>query len=296
MRSRILLAALLLALAGLGPAQAATFTVTITSSGFNPSSVTIGVGDTVTWTNTDTSSHQVDSKSAGFTSPLLKPGDKFSFVYKAAGRFGYNDQVVKRLKGTVTVKAPTTGPTVTQAASPPLVVYGLAVTLSGAVSTKGSGETVTVFAKPYGQTQFASVGSAVSSNNGNWSFVVKPRIQTTYEARWKPTGPMVTSSPAVANVRPQVGFRVKGARGRVVTFFTKVRGARPFAGKFLNLQRKNRLGRWVTLRKVTLGSTSAATFKSRLPRGRSTVRLFMPAAQAAPGYVAGISRALTLSR
>jgi hypothetical protein len=97
-------------------------------------------------------------------------------------------------------------------------------------------------------------------------------------------------------VRPQVGFRVKAARGRVVTFFTKVRGARSFAGKFVNLQRKNRLGRWVTLKRVTLGSTSSATFKSRLPRGRSTVRLFMPAAQAAPGYVAGISRSLTLSR
>ena len=295
MRTRVLLAALLLALVVLGPARAATFKITITNAGFSPSAVSIGPNDTVTWTNTDTSSHQVESKSANFTSPLLKPGDTFSFVYKTAGKFAYQDLVVKRFKGTVTVLS-SGAPSVTQKAAPALVVFGGAVTLSGTVSSKSPGETVTVFARPNGQTQFATVGSAVSSGNGSWSFIVKPQLQTTYEARWKPTGAIVSSSQAIVNVRPQVGLRVTSARGRVVTFFTKVRGARSFGGKFLNLQRKNRLGRWVILKKVTLASTSAATFKARLPRGRSTVRLFMPQAQAAPGYLAGISRTLTLSR
>jgi plastocyanin len=279
----------------LSPARAATFKVTIAKSGFTPSAVTIGLGDTVTWTNTDTSSHQVESKTASFTSPLLKPGESYSFVYKKAGKFAYSDLVVKRNKGTVTVQAPAAA--VSQRVSPALVVYGLPVTLSGAVTTRGSGETVTVFAKPYGQTQFAAIGSAVSSGNGNWSYIVKPTIETTYEARWKPpTTAQVVSAPALVRVRPQVGLRVKAARGRVVTFVTKVRGARSFAGKSLNFQRRNRLGRWVTLKKVTLGSRSSATFRSRLPSGRSTVRLYMPATQAAPGYVAGISRRLVLTR
>jgi plastocyanin len=295
MRTRVLLAALLVALAALGPAGAATFNITITKDGFTPGNVTIGLGDTVTWTNNDTSSHQVESKSANFTSPLLKPGQSYSFVYKQAGKFAYTDMVVKRNKGSVTVAAPAAA--VTQGAAPALVVYGGAVTLSGAVSNRGSGQTVTVYAKRHGQTQFTAVGSAVSANNGNWSFIVKPAIETTYEARWKPaTSALVTSPPTLVKVRPQIAFRVKSARGRIVTFFTKVRGARPFAGKFVSLQRKNSLGRWVTLRKATLGSTSSATFKARLPRGRSTVRLFMPATQTAPGYVAGTSRLLTLTR
>jgi plastocyanin len=294
MRSRILLAALLIALVALAPARAATFTITITPVGFTPSAVTIGPGDTVTWTNADVSSHQVESKSAGFSSPLLKPGDRYSFVYKSAGRFAYQDMVVKTNKGTVTVAAGAAA--VTQKASRSLVVYGLTTTLSGAVSSKASGQTVTVHSKPFGQTQFTAVGSAISSTNGNWSFIVKPALQTTYEARWTVSTTTATSSPAVVNVRPQVVFRVKAANRRVVTFFTKVRGARPFGGKFVNLQRKNGLGRWVTLRKVTLGTTSSATFKARLPRGASSLRLFMPQTQAAPGYVAGISRTLTLTR
>jgi plastocyanin len=295
MRSRILLGALLLALLMLAPARAATFTVTLTKAGFNPGSLTVGPNDTVTWTNADTTNHQIESKSANFTSPVLLPGQSYSFVYKTTGRFNYQDLIVKRLKGSVTVSA-SGAVAVTQTAAPALVVYGSAVTLSGTVSNRRGGETVSVFAKPTGQNQFTSVGSATTAPNGNWSFVVRPRLQTAYEARWRPAGPTVTSPQTVVNVRPQVGFRVKSATGRVVTFFTKVRGARAFAGKFVNLQRKNRLGRWVNLRKVTLGSTSAATFKARLPRGRSTVRVFMPAAQAAPGYVAGISRVRTLTR
>ena len=295
MRSRILLAALLLALVGLAPARAATFTVTITKAGFTPKAMTIGPNDTVTWTNADTSTHQVESKSANFTSPVLQPGQSYSFVYKTTGKFNYTDLVVKSLKGSVTVSA-SGAVTVTQKAAPALVVYGGAVTLSGTVSNRRAGETVNVFAKQFGQNQFASVGSAVSAPNGSWSFIVKPRLQTAYEARWRPAAQTVTSPLSTVNVRPLVGFRVKSARGRIVTFFTKVRGVRLFTGKYVNLQRKNRLGRWVNLKRVTLGSTSAATFKARLPRGRSTVRVFMPAAQAAPGYVAGISRTRTLTR
>jgi plastocyanin len=295
MRTRILLAALLLALVVLGPAPAATLTVTITKNGFTPSAVTVAPNDTVTWTNNDTATHQVESKSANFKSPLLQPGQSYSFVFKTVGKFNYTDLIVKRLKGSVTVQAGGAA-TVSQRAAPALITYGGSVTLSGAVSNRSAGETVNVFAKPFGQNQFAAVGSAVSGANGAWSFIVKPRLQTVYEARWRPSGPTVASPLSLVKVRPQVGFSKKAAKGRVVTFFTKVRGARSFGGKYLNLQRKNRLNRWVTLKRVTLAATSSATFKARLPRGRSTVRLFMPATQTAPGYVAGTSRLLTITR
>ena len=297
MRSRILLPALLLALVVLAPAQAATFTVSITKGGFAPSTLTIAVGDTVTWRNDDTSSHQIASKSAGFTSPLIKPGETFSFTYKLAGRFSYQDETVKRNKGTVTVQgAPTTAISLTAGASSTLVVYGTTVTLSGTASSKRSGETVTIFAQPYGAAGVAALGSAITQGGGSWSFLVRPKLRTAYEARWKPAATTATSSPVTVRVRPQVLFRVKTASGRAVTFFTKARGVRSFAGKVVSLQRRNAFGQWVILRKATLRSTSAVTFTARLPKGRSRVRMFMPRAQAGPGYLAGISRTLSLVR
>jgi len=89
---------------------------------------------------------------------------------------------------------------------------------------------------------------------------------------------------------------VKAASGRVVTFFARVSGARSFGGRFVYLQRRNAFGQWVSLKRVFLGVASSATFKARLPSGRSRVRLLMPARQAGPGYVAGISRTLSLMR
>ena len=200
MNRRLLLPVLLLALVFLGPAGAATtFTVSITKGGFVPKDLTIAPGDTITWTNADTSTHQVVSKDAGFASPLLKPGESYSFLFETAGRYAYEDPTVKkRTRGSVTVK-PASQPTtavLTATASRALLVYGSALTLSGTVSSQRSGETVTVFSQPYGQTAPAAIGSALSTTGGGWSFIVKPALQTSYEARWKPaTGQMTTSSP-----------------------------------------------------------------------------------------------------
>jgi plastocyanin len=297
MRSRILLTALLLTLVVVAPARTATFNVSITKAGFVPSALTIGVGDTVTWKNDDATSHQVVSKSAGFSSPLLKPGESFSFTYQVAGRFAYQDGTAKKNRGTVTVQSsPAAAVSVTAIASRTLVVYGATVTLSGVVSSKRSGETVTIFAQPFGQASFTAVGSAISTTDGRWSYLVRPRLQTFYEARWKPDATTAASSPVTVRVRPQVLFRVKAASGRVVTFFTKARAARSFAGKVIYLQRRSAFGQWVILKKVTLKSTSSATFKVRLPSGRSRVRMFMTRKQVGPGYLAGFSRILTLRR
>jgi plastocyanin len=296
MRIRIPLAALMVALVALGPARAATFTVSIAKGGFTPSALTIAVGDTVTWRNDDSTSHQIGSKSAGFTSPLLKPGETFSFTYKEAGRFAYQDETAKRNKGTVTVQGAPAAISLTATASANVVVYGTTVTLSGATSSKRAGETVTIFGLPYGATAMTALGSVATEGGGTWSFPVRPRLRTVYQARWKPATVTATSPSVTVRVRPQVLFRVKAASGRTVTFFTKARAVRSLAGKRLSLQRRSAFGQWVILRRVTLGPTSAATFKARLPKGRSRIRMFLPSRQAGPGYLAGISRTLVLVR
>lgn len=287
-------------LAIVGPAEAATtFPVSITKTGFAPSAVTIAEGDSVTWTNADMSNHQVVSKAAGFASPILKPGESYSFLFKTQGRYVYEDPIPKKKsRGTVTVTAtPQSAASVTARASRSIVVYGSSLTLSGTVSNARSGETVTILAQRYGQVAPTPLGSAISASGGAWSFLVKPTLRTSYEAQWKPQGgPAVKSGAIAVNVRPRIGWRVKAAIGRLVTFFTRASGARSFAGRFVYLQRRNAFGQWVSLRRVYLGASSSATFKARLPRGRSRVRLFMPARQAGAGYIAGISRTLTLFR
>src|SRR5688572_32335667 len=59
MRRLFIAVAAVLALIALGSATAADRAVTITRTGFVPADVTIAVGDSVTWRNTDTAAHQV---------------------------------------------------------------------------------------------------------------------------------------------------------------------------------------------------------------------------------------------
>src|SRR5919197_387659 len=122
MRRLAALAAASTALVAAAPAQAATIDVKITKSGFSPSSVRINFGDTVKWTNADTTNHQVVADNGSFASPILKPGASYSFTFKTAGRFPYHDAIKPSLKGVVRVNGPP--PSLTFGATNPIVVYG----------------------------------------------------------------------------------------------------------------------------------------------------------------------------
>ena len=94
-------------------------------------------------------------------------------------------------------------------------------------------------------------------------------------------------------VRPAVSLRViTQAR-----FSTRVVASTSFAGKFVQLQRQQADGRWVTVARHRLNQKSNALFAaSTLPRGTSTIRIAMSVNQAGPGYLAGFSRNLTYRR
>jgi hypothetical protein len=178
---------------------------------------------------------------------------------------------------------------VTIAASRPIVVYGASVSLSGKVSSGKANEKVDLLAEPSGQTSFSALGSVTTTVGGQWTDVAKPTIETSYQARWK----SATSSTVTVKVRPQITFTlVKLSTG---SFSTKVTAARSFAGKFVLVQRLT-ASSVTTLKKVTLDSSSAATFRVRLHHGRNRLRVVMPTSQAAPGYLTGMSRVLTVKR
>lgn len=178
---------------------------------------------------------------------------------------------------------------VTIALSRPAVVYGGTVNLSGAVSNHQAGEKVTILAEPFGESSFASLATVDTVTGGKWTYVAKPTIQTSYEAKWK----AATSQAVTVKVRPMISLELVSLASR--TFSTTVTAARSFSGKFVLVQRLTSTGT-LTLKKVTLNASSSATFHLRLHPGRNRFRVVMPSSQTAPGYITGVSKVLTVLR
>ena len=103
MRKLILVLAAVMSLAIAGPAGAATKTINIFGSTFTPKSTTITEGDTVTWVNKDNANHQILADKGQFVSPILRPNQKYSFTFNAAGTYTYKDELNKKLAGTIKV-------------------------------------------------------------------------------------------------------------------------------------------------------------------------------------------------
>jgi plastocyanin len=276
MRKLLLLTLIPLALVVAGPATAAT-AISITTSGFQPAQVTIGNGDTVTWTNNDTVNRQIVADGGLFTSPQIRPGDDYSFRFTRPGTFAYHDQAKTAQRGTVIVR-PTGARSVTIAAGARSVVLGGTVELSGSI-TGGprNGQQLIIVGKPSRGSETRT--AAITDSDGTWSVRVRPVIRTEYHVEW---GNTISSTAPIVYVRPAVRLRVLRARsGRL---YAKVTARISYRGKMVTLQRL-RGSTWVKVRRVRLGVGSAATFTARLPR-TARIRVLVPSA---PGYLQGFS-------
>jgi plastocyanin len=283
-RMLLLPLALLATLVVVAAAGADTKTVQIVKSGFTPSSTTLNVGDSVTWKNADTVNHQVVANDGSFASPVLKPGESFSQTFSKSGKISYHDSLFTSRKGTVTVNAPPVN--VTLQAGATTLVYGDSTTISGTVSNQLTNEPVTLTSQPYGKgTQ--SIATATTQANGTFSFGVSPTIQTSYQAHWR-----TTSSPSVSvNVAPRVGF---GQSGRL--YVAKITSDVGYGGHYVWVQRKAPYGSFRNVKKIYLGANSRAVFRVTIPKGRSILRLVLPADQTGLGYVQGLSRLIAVKR
>ena len=290
MRRLFIAVAAALALTALGSATAANQTVTITRTAFTPADVTVNVGEMVTWRNTDTVAHQVVF-SRVTCNLTIQPGQSASCTFRAGGRYSYEDRTQQpRLRGTVTVTGPRAS--VTLAASRTAATFNAPITLSGVVSSQAAGESVTINAQECGKTSFTRVGSATTAAGGNWTFGVRPRINTVYQARWRTN----VSSTVTVKVRPAIRLTRVGSR-----FSARVTAAQSFTGKTIALQRyRAAVRRWATLKRVTLGASTTPTagtfvttarFRSRIRRGWR-LRVLLPQAQAGTCYLAAPSNTL----
>lgn len=116
-RTPVALAAVSLALGALltpasaGPASAATeHVVDIANVAFGPTSLTIAVGDTVTWTNSDSMPHTATDEDDRFDSGNLDPGQSFSFTFTAAGTYTYRCDYHSNMTGTIVVQEAAAAP------------------------------------------------------------------------------------------------------------------------------------------------------------------------------------------
>lgn len=160
-----------------GPAPAATSAVSLVGIAFAPATITVSVGDTVTWTNNESGQipHSVTSDTAGLfdsnpnctgaaTSSCMLPGQSFSQTFSTAGSFAYHCRIHANMHGTVVVVAaasaspapspsaipspaaspvpvakPTAAPSPTPAASPAAPASSPSPVGAAAGSTSGSG-------------------------------------------------------------------------------------------------------------------------------------------------------------
>src|SRR5215218_102607 len=86
---------------------------TLTDTAYQPNPIQVSVGNTVTWTNNDSQPHTVTSGSNGQPdnkfnsspnfSPLLNPGQTFSFTFTQAGDYPYFCMLHPNMVGTVSV-------------------------------------------------------------------------------------------------------------------------------------------------------------------------------------------------
>lgn len=86
-------------------AQGEEVAVSIADFAFDPPSLEVTVGTTVTWTNNDTVPHTVTAGDGTFDSGVIDPGGTFSFTFAEKGSFAYSCTIHPRMTAAIDVVA-----------------------------------------------------------------------------------------------------------------------------------------------------------------------------------------------
>jgi plastocyanin len=130
--------------------------VTIKNFAFSPGSVSVHVGDTITWTNQDSAAHTATATNGSFDTGIIQKGKSGSHTFTSAGTISYICSVHPFMHGTVVVAAaaasgstggggssgstsPTTPATPTTAAGLPQTGLNLVAVVLVAMLLMGSG-------------------------------------------------------------------------------------------------------------------------------------------------------------
>jgi len=82
----------------------ANMEVKIDNFSFGPTTLTVPVGTTVTWTNRDDIPHTVVSTEGAFKSKVLDTDEKFAFTFNKPGSYSYFCSIHPKMTGKVVVQ------------------------------------------------------------------------------------------------------------------------------------------------------------------------------------------------
>jgi|KBSMisStandDraft_5_1062788.scaffolds.fasta_scaffold124456_2 plastocyanin len=295
MRTICALAVAAMALVAVPMAGAATVPVSITKSGFTPSTVTATTADTVQFKNNDTVVHQVAFKpTAGATcspSPFtLQAGQSGTCTFTPAGSFTFSDPSATgtAFQGTLTVKAPAVPDTLTLFADPQDAAFSNQVHLTGELSSKKAGVDVGVMAKPCGKSTATKAATVQTTANGEFSTDLRAASNTVYTVQ--------VGSTASQEVSIDVAPRLRLGRVAAHRYSLRVFAAQSFAGKWATFQRLKG-NRWISVKRVQLQKNSTNILPTVISsvafrwnsKTRPRVRAILPQGQAGSCYVAGLS-------
>ncbi len=94
----------LAAKAAIADGHATEHTVIIKDFSFNPASIEIAAGDTITWINEDGSRHSATDLNGAFDTGLLARGEMASLKFGASGEFNYRCTPHGNMRGTIVVR------------------------------------------------------------------------------------------------------------------------------------------------------------------------------------------------
>jgi plastocyanin len=250
---------------------ATTAEVTMPGRFFAPSELDVLVGTTVTWRNTDRSTHTATEDDDVFDSGHIRPGDDFSWTFAKTGRFEFHCTIHRFMRGSVGVFD-----VVLRGPHDPLPA-GRRALLEG-VAPVGATEIVLERVSP-GPVQ--AIARASPDPEGGFRFSVRAPEPRQYRVRaGTASSPLVRIrvSPRVRIERRSVGIAVHAVPAR--------------AGAPVALQRYAReLFAFVTVARGRLDGSSRALVEYR-PRAEEHVRIVV---RGTGGWSDGVSRPLSIS-
>jgi plastocyanin len=87
-----------------GTQSASQNNIEIKNFAYSPKTLTVKIGDTVTWTNQDSAPHSATADDKSFDTGLLSKGQSGSVTFKKAGTFTYFCSAHPNMKATITVQ------------------------------------------------------------------------------------------------------------------------------------------------------------------------------------------------
>jgi plastocyanin len=86
------------------PNNPGTNTVSMKNLAFNPSTLSVPNGTTVTWINNDNVGHTVIAEGGLFSSGLLGNGQNFTYTFSTPGTYNYSCSIHQGMRGTIIVQ------------------------------------------------------------------------------------------------------------------------------------------------------------------------------------------------